>query len=324
MQLETFLSCDWGTSAFRLRVIRTTNLEVLAEERSAKGTAATYHLWKSSETPESNRLPFYRNIIAEHIDSLEEKLQVSLEGVPLIISGMASSSIGMVEVPYKALPFSMDGSDLQTYSTEPAPDFNHPLIIISGVKTEEDVMRGEETKLVGCSFNTIPPDEAIYVFPGTHSKHVTVKNGQAVNFKTYMTGEFFEVLSQKSILAASVEEVKNIEDEANRKSFGKGVEESLSSNLLHACFMVRTNELFKKRNKQESYCYLSGLLIGTELKELLHQKTSHITFVCHEKLRPYYEEALRILKLWDSVQMLPADDMLIKGQYLIYRNHNSK
>ena len=135
MPLEAFLSCDWGTSAFRLRVIDTNNLSILAEEHTAQGSADTYAIWQKSGLPQSDRLSFYRQIIQQHMGELEKKLNTSLSGLPVVISGMASSSIGMMEVPYKELPFSIDGTDLPLHITEPDSTFRHRMIIISGIET---------------------------------------------------------------------------------------------------------------------------------------------------------------------------------------------
>ena len=106
------------------------------------------------------------------------------------------------------------------------------MLIIPGVSSTDDVMRGEETQLTGC-FHEVNNKEHLFIFPGTHSKHVVVKNETILDFKTYMTGEFFELLSSKSILATSVEKGKGLDNELNRKSFDEGLQASNKSNLLH-------------------------------------------------------------------------------------------
>ena len=212
--MEKFLSCDWGTSSFRLMLIEIAGARVIAEENSDHGIAKVFELWKQSGEPEDVRFFFYLNIIGQHIDALQKKLNSSLDGLPLVISGMACSTLGMIDLPYKELPFSTDGSDLITKLVEAGDNFKHDIIFISGAKTDSDAMRGEETQLVGCF-----PDEQeqVFIFPGTHSKHVTVKNGKTVDIKTYMTGEFFELLSVKSILSASVEKTTDLNNEKNKK-----------------------------------------------------------------------------------------------------------
>src|ERR1043165_88110 len=105
-----FLSCDWGTSSFRLRVVEIADRKIIADKESNLGIAVTFNRWQ--EQKERNKLSFYLDIVRQYIDQIEQSLQISLQNVPLIISGMASSSLGMMELDYKALPFMPDGSDL--------------------------------------------------------------------------------------------------------------------------------------------------------------------------------------------------------------------
>lgn len=66
-------------------------------------------------------------------------------------------------------------------------------------------MRGEETQLIGCiqdDDQTI--SDRMFILPGTHSKHILVRNQQITAFKTYMTGEISDLLSNKSILKNSL------------------------------------------------------------------------------------------------------------------------
>jgi 2-dehydro-3-deoxygalactonokinase len=83
-----------------------------------------------------------------------------------------------------------------------------------------------------------------------------------------MTGEFFDLLTTHSILAASVSAGGDFEQAENRDSFLEGVKCGQTANLLHASFLVRTNQVLKKMPPQQNYHYLSGLLIGAELKDI--------------------------------------------------------
>ncbi len=62
---------------------------------------------------------------------------------------MASSSIGMKELPYARLPFALDGGHVQLMYFREERVFPHEIMLISGVKSDHDVMRGEETQLIG-------------------------------------------------------------------------------------------------------------------------------------------------------------------------------
>jgi 2-dehydro-3-deoxygalactonokinase len=288
--------------------------KMIAGENSDNGIAKVFELWKQSGDPEDERFFFYLNILRQHIDAFRTKLSFSLDGLPLVISGMACSTLGMIDLPYKELPFSTDGSDLVTKLVEANEDFRHDIIFISGVKTGSDAMRGEETLLVGCFPNE---QEQVFIFPGTHSKHVTVKNGNVIDIKTYMTGEFFELLSVKSILSASIERTADLNNEKNKKALQSGIKEGLHSNLLNSSFKVRTNYLFHKLSRQENYHYLSGLLIGTEIKEIAGSDLD-ITLVSNSHLRSHYEMAFNVvMNKTRSVKTQNADEAIVAGQLKI-------
>ena len=312
----TFLSCDWGTSSFRLRLVEREGLKILAEESSKEGNAATAELWKQAQQPPEQRMAFYLAIVQSHLQKLETVVNTSLDGVPVVISGMASSTIGMQELPYKPLPFAADGSDLPAKIIAPTSYFKHDTLLISGVKSADDVMRGEETQLVGCLFGNTA-DQQLFLHPGTHAKHVVVQHGRAVSLKTYMTGEFFSLLSKQTILAASVEGGGKLEEGANQHWFEKGVQASQEANLLHSAFLVRTNDLFKKASKQENYFYLSGLLIGSECYDLLHRLPAGITLAGEPVLVAHYSAALRVLGIADKclVQTKTAVEVTLQGQW---------
>src|SRR5258708_30558283 len=123
---------------------------------------------------------------------------------------MASSNIGMNELRYKEIPFNVNEPGLVIKKMEAADEFKHSIVLISGVKTIDDAMRGEEKQLAGC-VDENAEGEQLFIFPGTHSKHVRVKDQFITGIKTYMTGEFFELLSKKSILSSSVERGKGFD-----------------------------------------------------------------------------------------------------------------
>jgi 2-dehydro-3-deoxygalactonokinase len=270
--MEKIISCDWGTSSLRLRLADADGSSVLAEVTGSQGIFTTFESWKKAG---QDRLSFYRAVLKNQIAALEKEAGSSLAGIPLIISGMASANIGMMELPYKELPFSTGGSDLVTGIMKATDDFHHLIIVVSGGKMDADVIRGEETQLIGSvppGPESLPENEAgehLYLFPGTHSKHLLVRAGCAVRFSTYMTGEFFSLLSKQSILSGSVEENALPAEGGRLKSFEEGVAEGASANLLHSAFLVRTNSLFGTKTKEENYHYLSGLCIGAELRELV-------------------------------------------------------
>ena len=299
--MNEFLSCDWGTSTFRLRLVDAVKKVTSAELKTNDGIADTHQQWLAAGRPESERIDFYRRKLDEAIGRLSGDI---VKNMPVILTGMASSSIGMAELPYQEFPFSWDLTRFPVRKINEDEKFSHPLYLVSGFKTEHDVMRGEETLLLG--FDIDDDHEKIFIFPGTHSKHVFVKNKSGVHFKTYMTGEIFNLLAEKSILRHAV---KKGEDE---KSFSDGFKSGLDGNLLHHAFMVRTRQLLQHANPVSGYQFLSGLLIGAELAQLKGTHCS-VYLVCGEPLKHVYLTGLKLMESDSEIYYLNADEMLLKA-----------
>ena len=299
--MDKFLSCDWGTSTFRIQLVDAVKREASAELKTNDGIADTHQQWLATGKPEAERIDFYRRKLGDAISRLSGDV---VKSMPVILSGMASSSIGLAELPYQEFPFSWDLAQFPVKKINEDDKFSHPLYLVSGFKTDHDVMRGEESLLLGCD---IPDnDEKIFIFPGTHSKHVFVKNKLGFDFKTYMTGEFFNLLAEKSILRHAV---KKGTDE---KSFSDGFKTGLGGNILHHAFMVRTRQLLHHANPVSGYQFLSGLLIGAELGQL---KETHcpVYVVCSEHLKQAYLTALQLMESGREIFYLNADEMLLSA-----------
>jgi len=296
-----FLSCDWGTSKFRLRLVDTSKKEISGEALSEEGITETYNQWMATGLAEKERIGFYKKKLTAAISRLPGNIG---KDIPVIISGMASSSIGLLELPYQKLPFIWDPSGFDIKKITGDEDFQHTLYLVSGFKKDDDVMRGEETLLLGCD----PGDDAekIFIFPGTHSKHVFVKNKKGFDFRTYMTGEIFRLLAEESILWNSV--TRGDDDESFADGFTKGMQE----NLLHSAFTVRTRQLLQQAGRESNYQYLSGLIIGTELKDL-KGRNAPVYLVSDKLIKPGYLTGLKLMDGTSQIYYLDADEIFVKG-----------
>jgi 2-dehydro-3-deoxygalactonokinase len=299
-----FLSCDWGTSSFRLRLVNADSLTVVKEIRSDQGIAVTHSQWTSSGKPEPERAAFYKKILA---DAVRQVLKTS-EKLPLVLSGMASSTIGMMELPYGNFPFHWKASDLIIRKINEDEHLMHPLYLVSGLQTGNDIMRGEETMLFGCRQGG---RSGVYIFPGTHSKHVHIEDGMAIYFDTYMTGELFNLMIKNSVLKNSVAPG---EDAA---AFESGVKAAETGNLLHTLFLVRTRQVLNNATPTSNFQYLSGLIIGAELKDLKNVYSS-VELIGEEPLMQSYKTALGVLGI-KQVNSVNATEALIKGQGKIFK-----
>jgi len=124
-----------------------------------------------------------------------------------------------------------------------------------------DVMRGEETQIIG-AVDELGPD-AVVCLPGTHSKYVRVRDRRIVDFTTHMTGEVFGALWRHSILGR-LGDTEAVDDDA---AFDAGVDRSADGQgLLHHLFGVRSRGLFGEMPALSLASYFSGILIGHEIR----------------------------------------------------------
>jgi 2-dehydro-3-deoxygalactonokinase len=308
-----FLSCDWGTTSFRLQLVDAGKKITIAKVQSQQGIAATYEAWKIRGGSAVERKAFYLAVIQDHISLLQNKVVEDLKTIAtVLISGMASSSLGIQELPYKDVPFSIDGNDLLIEHIKEDHDFPFDIYLCSGVRTERDVMRGEELQIIGAVNEEGDAIKKI-ILPGTHSKHALIEDKKLVSFKTFMTGDFFQLLSQKSLLAQSVSVVEEWSEEG-QQAFEKGVRDSIGKSLLQSAFWVRTNQLFNYCSKESNYFYLSGLLIGNELQGIT--KNQDLLLVSDPALAKYYATAMQALGL--SWTFIDAEQSVVQGHCKVF------
>jgi 2-dehydro-3-deoxygalactonokinase len=120
-------------------------------------------------------------------------------------------------------------------------------------------MRGEETQIAG---DGLPDARALYLLPGTHSKWALVEGGRIVWFASFMTGELFAALSDHTILGRLMTGRAFDAD-----GFARGLAAAEDGGLIGRLFSARTLGLFDRLSGTAIASYLSGLLIGHEVRE---------------------------------------------------------
>jgi len=227
--------------------------------------------------------------IAEHADSegalackgrFAEALQAllaTLQARPrmAILSGMVGSALGWQTVPYATAAVALDGlaahlAAVPFGTAGDIPGAGAPRVCIvpgycvRNAAGEPDVMRGEETQLLGA--HCLGQGDGWYVLPGTHSKWVELEQGQVRQLRTYMTGELFELLGRHGTLAAAAGSASEWSEEA----FTQGVQAAAAGGALsHQLFGCRARVVAGDMAASSSRAFLSGLLIGTELHDVL-------------------------------------------------------
>jgi 2-dehydro-3-deoxygalactonokinase len=243
------VAVDWGTSSFR-GWLMSADGEVRAESRGGEGML---HCAGHGFAP----------ALRDHLARLGAP-----DGMPVLICGMAGARQGWAEAPYLKTPTRLDALHRGAIRIDTSGDVR----ILPGLAQARadwpDVMRGEETQLLGV---IEPGFSGLVCIPGTHSKWVKIERGHVVEFSTYMTGELFSVISQHSILAHALETSPS--SPADNQPFREGLAIALAtpSGLTASLFRLRAAQLLGFEERADGAARLSGLLIGTEIADALHR-----------------------------------------------------
>ena len=218
---------------------------------------------------------------------------------PLIICGMAGAKTGWKEAAYSKAPCPpVNKEKIIQIETE---DQRISVRIVPGImqKSPPDVMRGEETQIAGY-LSKKPDFDGIICLPGTHTKWVHISAGEIVSFKTFMTGEIFLSLSERSILKSSVQS-----NDFDPTSFLEAFEDTyfnpalLSSKL----FGLRAADLLENTSTKFLKSKLSGYLIGSELAGAKsYWLGQNIVMIGNDDLCVLYEKALKKLGLDATIE----------------------
>lgn len=310
-----FISVDWGTSNLRIRLVEIPSLVILEELTFSEGVKDRYNKWRSEG---GNREDFFLGFLKEKIDLFKTSPHRSCS---IVISGMASASIGLHELAYANLPFNSGGNSLILKRIK-SDIVSNPVILISGVKSESDIIRGEEVQLVGLIESGDLARNTVFILPGTHSKHIICEKGIVTDFRTFMTGELFQVISKHTILESSISSNEPVDPDLI--AFDEGVSGSVAGlSILNELFKIRVYNLFDKKTKNANFYYLSGLLIGDELKTLLKQDYDRLKLCAGGNLSELYQRAIQRLELSGKAEVISKENVdasVVKGQWYLLKN----
>jgi 2-dehydro-3-deoxygalactonokinase len=263
------IAVDWGTSNFR------------AFRVSAEG-----HVFARCSSPQG----ILRVTEGDFAEALRAEVGVWLAAGEkhILLCGMIGSRQGWVEAEYLPCPV---GIEELADAVVPVPFDGAKVRLVPGVIGPDaagvpELMRGEETAAMGmldaCA------DGGLVCFPGTHSKWIQLSDRKIVSFTTCMTGELYGALRKCTIL----ERTMTSNAAVDKTAFHDGVKRSVDpGGLLHHLFGVRTLALMRQMKEDVSASYLSGLLIGHEVRATM-PPGSHVHLVGAAHLCNLYAQVI--------------------------------
>ena len=220
--------------------------------------------------------------------------------LPAVLGGMVGSTIGWKEVPYlrcPARPLAMAGASLRFEAGGRAIAIL-PGLSCTGKTGAPDVMRGEETQILGALrlHPALARGRHLFCLPGTHAKWVAVEDGAVTQFQTALSGELFELLRRHSVLARDGGEVDK--DSAALTRGLDFVRANAQTDLLHLLFSTRARVVTGDMAKGDAASYLSGLVLGKDIATALKlfDRDGPVQLICTPALAALYG---RVLKAYD-------------------------
>lgn len=272
---STRVGIDWGTSNRRAYVL------------NARGDLVRRH------DDEAGIL----HVAGDFEGSLRRLLQtLDIARADVVMSGMVGSRNGWHQVPYlsvdqplSALHEAMAEIDvaIQGVRCRIVPGYRY--VDSAGLP---DVMRGEETQVLGAL--ELSPSDGWFLLPGTHSKWVRIQDGSITELSTYMTGELYALMSEHGTLAKVMSMQEYIPE-----AFAAGLRASRHGGFTHTAFCCRALVVTDMMPAEHTASYLSGLLIGTEVHEILRKAQgamhSTVQIIGSPSLSSRYLDALELL-----------------------------
>ena len=246
--MSAFLALDWGTTNCRAWVVG---------EDGVPGPRRDFPLGVARLAPGEAARRFRDEV----------RPAMGAQSPPALMAGMIGSTLGWAEAAYAPCPADADALAARLLRIEGE---DGPVAIVPGVRClrgdgAPDVMRGEETQVVGWLAGD--PErrrgERLICHPGTHTKWVRVRDGRIERFVTAMTGELFDLLTGHGVLRSDPP-APGAPDDA--EAFALGLAQAGDGGALSAqLFTARSRVVGGDLPAAAQRGYLSGLLIGADV-----------------------------------------------------------
>ena len=256
--MSIYLCIDGGTTNTRLHLVR--DGAILETVRISLGARAGIE----------DRTAL-RHSLRDAIPELLSRFSLSESDVRCILaSGMLTSEFGLYPVDHISAPAGIDELHRSLVETQ-LPDISPlPFVFVPGVKIrgtsyrETDVMRGEETELMGITRSV---SDCVFVLPGSHAKVIrTDEEGRITDFSTLLSGEMAAALSAHTILAGAVDLACPT---ISREYLLLGCEDAETMGLNRTLFKTRILKTQYSRTPEETYSYFLGAVLSGDLAEIL-------------------------------------------------------
>lgn len=217
--------------------------------------------------------------LAEFVERTLSEISAG-ENTPVIASGMITSASGLYNLPHLSAPAGireLHGGMKRVVVPEIG---GREICFIPGVRTDSDMMRGEETELAGLSDEFLP--DCAYILPGTHSKCIqTDSSGRISDFFTMLTGELLSAVKTGTIAGKSFSFCETYVQDY----LFSGFEFCREYGINEALFRCRTLAVLHGRTEEEVYSFCLGAVLCGETERINKVSAGKIIFAGKRELR---------------------------------------
>ncbi|MFE5307619.1 2-dehydro-3-deoxygalactonokinase [Isoptericola sp. NPDC056605] len=315
------VALDWGTSSFRGWLLDAAG-GVLDEVRTDDGTLRCSA--GTGSAPE--RAAAFERTFARLCGPWLERHP----DLPVLGAGMVGSNHGWADAGYLDVPARL--SRLADHLT-PVPAAGSVVHLVPGLRVvgpDPDVLRGEEVQLLGALEETREEGGAplaTAVLPGTHSKWVRLDGDRVTGFATVMTGELYGLLLRDSILARLAEDGPHGDPAAGRdavdqEAFDRGLDTDArrgdERGLAALLFTARTLVMAGALRPAQVADYVSGLLVGSEVRHALRADPAALVTVCASPATA--RRYRRALERHGAAVRTAGEDVAVRGLWRVARD----
>lgn len=291
----SWVAVDWGSTNVRAFLLDA-DARILTQTRATSGRKHTAQA-------------AYPGVLSDLLATLSAKPE------QVLLAGMVGSRGGWLEVPYATCPAGVDELAAKVLAPPEFPTARIvPGLCCRRASGSGDVMRGEEVQCSGAM--KLRPDAASLCLPGTHSKWARFADGKITEFTTFCTGELFDAVRHHTLLGALIP-AEQVVDAKPGEGFALGVERATAEpGLLSALFSVRADALLGGIPPEQAADYLSGILIGSELREVRDAgMLESVLLIADGSLAGRY--AIGLQQFGATVQEIASADAFVAGAALI-------
>ena len=289
----SLIALDWGTTSLRAWLLGA-NGRILDDRQLGRGLLETTSGVDAAD-PEARARAYEATYLEVCREWLDEH-----PGIPAVACGMVGSAQGWCEAGYLTVP---TGLDIGPEALTPVAHARGTVYLVPGLRvpsdprhaTAGDVLRGEETQLIGAlELLGRPAGERILLLPGTHSKWLRVEDRTVESFTTAMTGELYGLVMRHGLLSHTARGARRDDD-----AFTRGLTAGFSTRSLGmaaALFGARALTLDGLLEPAAVPDYVSGVLVADEVRNLLPEYSTggRITLCGNADLCRRYGVALRM------------------------------